>query len=88
MCKKMQVKAEKPKKTSNQVYLHFHMNWLDLKCMFVWWEVIDLMFCDDSVVNLLFVRFDTVKSALSVGLIFLQLKIFFLNANINASHSQ
>lgn len=47
------------------------MNWLDLKWMFVWWEVIDLMFCDDSVVNLLFIRFDTVKSALSVGLIFL-----------------
>jgi hypothetical protein len=49
------------------------MNWLDLKCIlfFCWCEVIDLMSCDDSVVNLLFVRFDTVKSALSVGLIIL-----------------
>jgi hypothetical protein len=49
----------------------FHMNWTDLKYVFVWWTAIDLMSCDDSVVNILFIRFDIVKSALSVGLIFL-----------------
>jgi hypothetical protein len=68
----MQVKPkEKSKKASNQVYLQVsHEQVRPIMCIF-WCEIIDLMSCDASVVNLLFVRFDTVKSALSVGLTFL-----------------
>jgi hypothetical protein len=68
----MQVKAEeKSSRTYNQIYLQDSHEMFRPKMYIFWCEVIDLMLCDDSVINLLFVRFDTVKSALSVGLIFL-----------------